>query len=167
TDDDFHPEQLFKNCGTVTHVDENKIGSAWIEFQFHHPELFLQINPTDIDDVFGLLQVWGVPERGQRRDLPNAVHIKWLPRLLQNLDHLRPRKCVSDAKASQSMNLRKRSKDDNVPAGSNITQRVRRILQELKVSFIQNRADPIGHAFDEGVHFFLVKQRSSWIVWVG
>src|SRR5260370_370186 len=109
----------------------------------------------------------GISDRGERADLANTVHIKRLPRFLHNLNYLRPRDSIPDAEAGQSVNLRKRAQQNDVSTVSGVAQRVRRIIQEFKISFIQDDHNPIWYSGDELVHFLRGNQRPSWIVWIG
>ena len=77
-------------------------------------------------------------QRCQRADLSDAVHVKWLPCFVQHLDQISRPNGIADTQAGQSMNLRKRAQDNNVPSFANELQRIRRIIEEFEISFIEN-----------------------------
>src|SRR5437763_3605826 len=99
----------------------------------------------------------------QSASLGDAVDIKWLPRFMKHRDQVGPRHAVADAQAGESVNFRERAQDNNVPVVANELERVWRMIQELKIGFIENDNNIFRNTRHEAVDLALRNQRAGWI----
>src|SRR5207249_11799176 len=88
-------------------------------------------------------------------------------RSLKHIYQVSPRDAVADAQTSESVDFRKGAQNDDVPALSNVLECVRRIVQELKIGFIENNNDTFRKARHELVDLVLRNQSAGWIIGVG
>ena len=96
-------------------------------------------------------------ERCERADLSNAVHVEWLPRLVKHLDQISRPNSISDTQTSQSVNLRKRAQNNNVSSFANELQRIRGMIEEFEIGFIENDNDSLRNVRHEMVDLALRK----------
>ena len=77
------------------------------------------------------------------------------------------RDSVTDARARESVDFRKRAQHDNIPAIPNVLEGVGRIVDELVIRFIENRDDIFRNARHVLIDFVLGDQCAGWVVRVG
>src|SRR6266487_646466 len=152
---------------SVANIYHHKIRGAGHKTNFHFGELFVQISAAFIDRPLCLAQMLVILERGERADLSNAVHVKWLPCFVKHLDQISRPNGIPDTQAGQSVNLRKRAQNNNVSSFANELERIRGTIKEFEIGFIENDDDPLRNLQHEALDLALRKQRASWIIGVG
>ena len=65
------------------------------------------------------------------------------------------------------MNFRKCAQDNDVPAVADVLKDVRRIVQKLEVSFVEDCDNIFRQARDEIVDPTLRNQNAGWVIWIG
>ena len=86
---------------------------------------------------------------------------------MKHLDQISRPNSIPDTQASQPVNLRKRAQNNNVSSFANELQRIRRMIEEFEIGFIENDNDSLRNVRHEMVDLALRKQRSRWIIGVG
>src|SRR6266487_3356342 len=152
---------------SVANIYHHKIRGAGHKTNFHFGELFVQISAAFIDRPLCLAQMLVILERGERADLSNAVHVKWLPSFVKHLYQISRPNGIPDTQAGQSVNLRKGAQNNNVSSFANELQRIRGTIEEFEIGFIENDDDPLRNMRHEVVDLALRKQCSRWIIGVG
>src|SRR5215475_7851183 len=140
---------------SIANVYHDKICRPWHEGNFHFGKLFVEVSATFIDHALCITEMLVVLKRCKCADLGNAVHVKWLPCFVEHLNQISRRSGVTDSQAGQSMNLRKRAQDNNVPSFANELQRIRRIIKKFEIGFIENNDDIFRDARHEVVDLAL------------
>src|SRR5207247_4334455 len=162
--DNVRRQQLFEDSGPVADIYHHKIRDARRKLDLHLGKLLLQISTTFIDNAFRLALMRVILESGECTGVSNAVDVKWLPRLLEHFDQVPPRDAVPDAQAGKSVNFRKSAQNDYVPAVANVFERLGRIIEELKIGFVENNDDVFRNSRHETVDPALRKQPAGWRV---
>src|SRR4029077_13700447 len=139
-----------KNSSSIADVCHNEICGCRHEFEFHFTKLFLQIRASFIDNRFRFALMDFIIERRERADLRDAVHVKRLPGFLEHVDHFAARDPVTDAQASEAVDFRKGAQNDDVTAAANVSKCIRRTIEELEISFVEDDNDVFWNAANEG-----------------
>src|SRR6202040_2685424 len=104
-----------------------------------------------VGDAFCFAPVLLIGETGESGGLGPAIHIKKLPRFLQDLNQLRTRDAITDAQTGESLDFRKRAEHGDVPACADETKSVRGIVEVFEISFIENDDDVFRDALDKSI----------------
>ena len=165
--DDLSREQLFKDSGAIADIYHHEIRGARHELDLHLGKLLLQISAPGMDDALGFALVRVVRQSRERTGLSDGINVKWLPRLVKHVDQVSPRDSVADAQTGEAVNFGEGAQNNDVPAVADVLQYVGRIIDEFKISFVENDNNVFRDARYETVDRRLRNQTTSGIIGVG